>query len=251
LAAPRTRGLAEASRSRLLRLPCRADKRPHASHVPKRGRVPLDAQPTQAQPAGQDDVGQDEEAIRGMAPKAPRPPSLAVSAVRRQIPKVGAHGASGGRPRRHRTGRHVADSPIAGPRRKARTRRRRACAENPRSRVAAQHSDPTGFVALLWPGSKGCARRVYGRCREQVFSDTPLLRFVSQVPVRLPAGNRLVCLAVRCPEFPDRAGVASHGPFDGQLSCANSNSVALLQRRVLMTACSMQSVEEPLTCVFR
>ncbi len=56
-------GLAEASGSRLLRLLCRSDKWPHASHVPKRGRVPLDAQPTQAQPAGQDDMGENEEAV--------------------------------------------------------------------------------------------------------------------------------------------------------------------------------------------
>ena len=87
---PRTRGLAEAGGSGLLRLPCRAHKRAHAAHVPERGRVPLDAQPTQAQPAGQDDMGEDEDAVRGVAPQAPGSPSLAIAEVCRQTPKVGA-----------------------------------------------------------------------------------------------------------------------------------------------------------------
>src|ERR1700733_12837202 len=50
----------------------------------------MDTQPTKAQPTGQDDMGENEEAVKGMAPKDSNSSPLAVSALRRQTPEVGA-----------------------------------------------------------------------------------------------------------------------------------------------------------------
>src|SRR4051812_27082845 len=85
-----TRGLVEAGHRRLLRLPRGTDKQPCPAGLPQRRRNPLVVQPPAARPAGPNNVGEDEEDGRRVAPRASHSSPLAISALCRQAPEVGA-----------------------------------------------------------------------------------------------------------------------------------------------------------------
>src|SRR5215469_3003866 len=82
--------MAAAGRYRLLRLPRRADKRARLGGLPLPRRRPLEAFAPATPPKGPSDLGADHEAVGRLAPESEDPSPLARTALRRQIPAVGA-----------------------------------------------------------------------------------------------------------------------------------------------------------------
>jgi hypothetical protein len=86
----RTGRVARVGGSRLLRLQRRAHKHARSFSVPPSCRRTLATRLAPAQPEGPDDMGDGGQAGGTLAPQAPDIPSLAVSTLPRQTPKVGA-----------------------------------------------------------------------------------------------------------------------------------------------------------------